>query len=486
MVNFVELSEPKKYPFRFKNLENNTELNREAFGDGFKWGVTISAFQNEGAVSEDGKGESIWDRFTAQKGKIKTGENAHTACNFYNNYSNDILLAKDLNFENFGLSLAWSRIMPQGTVQINRKGVDYYHRVIDKLLEQGIDPWVTLYHWDLPQKLEDKGGWTNRDIIGWFSDYVDFCTRAFGDKVKNYKVLNEPSAFTGFGYMTGEHAPGHKNIFRFLAAAHHANLCQAEGGRIVRQNVKNSHVGTSFATFSVQPADNSFLNLRSARVIDATINKMFVEPLVGLGYPTKDFPAMRLIELFFKQGDEKNIQFDFDFIGVQYYCRLVTRFSLFPFLAFANEVPARERKVPMNNMGFEIYPEGMYEVLKRYDAYPGNHKLIITENGVCLDDEVQNGMVNDEVRVQFYKDYLAQVLRAKQEGVKVEGFFCWTLMDNFEWWEGYRARFGLVHVDHQTQQRIIKGSGYWMKEFLQVNEKETDSEFGGNSLYTAF
>ncbi len=267
--------------------------------------------------------------------------------------------------------------------------------------------------------------------------------------------------------MTGEHAPGHKDIFKFLAAAHHANLCQADGGRIVKQNVKESHVGTSFATFCVEPKDNHWSNLRAARVIDATINKMFVEPLVGMGYPYKDFPAMRLIELFFKSGDEERLKFDFDFIGIQYYCRLVARFSLWPLLAFAYEVPAKERNVPMNNMGFEIYPEGIYEVLKRYAAYPNVKKMIITENGVCLDDILHKGVVDDKIRIQFYKDYLANVLKAKQEGIPVEGFFCWTLTDNFEWWEGYKARFGLVHVDHKTQQRTIKNSGLWMKDFLQ-------------------
>ncbi|MFN0049043.1 MAG: GH1 family beta-glucosidase [Cytophagales bacterium] len=445
-------------------------FNKADFGDDFKWGVTISAFQNEGAVNEDGKGPSIWDTFSAKEGKIKTGETAQHACNFYQNYAQDIALAKKLNFENFGFSVAWTRIFPDGVGRKNQKGIDFYNRVIDNLLEQGIDPWITLYHWDLPQALEDKGGWANRDILGWFGEYADTCTRAFGDRVKNYKVLNEPSAFAGFGYMTGEHAPGHKDIFKFLAAAHHANLCQADGGRIVKENVKNSHVGTSFATFCVEKHSDHWLDVRAERVIDAIINKMFVEPLVGMGYPYKDFAAMRLIELFFKSGDDERLKFDFDFLGIQYYCRLVAKFSLHPFLAFAYEVPAKERGVPMNNMGFEIYPEGMYEVLKRYAAYPKVKKLIVTENGVCLNDILHNGVVDDKVRIQFYKDYLANVLKAKQEGIPVEGFFCWTLTDNFEWWEGYHARFGLVHVDHQTQKRTIKNAGLWIKEFLH-NDK---------------
>jgi beta-glucosidase len=453
------------------------EINKNDFGSEFKWGVTISAFQNEGAVNVDGKGPSIWDTFSHKEGKIKTGENADIACNFYYNYEEDINLAKYLNFSDFGFSLSWSRILPLGTGAVNEKGLDFYDRVIDHCLKIGIEPLITLYHWDLPQALEDKGGWANRDIINWFSEYVAICTQRYGDRVKNYKVLNEPSAFTGFGYMTGEHAPGHKNLFKFLAAAHHANLAQAVGGRIVRQNVKNSHIGTSFATFCVQSRSDSYLDKRAERVIDATINRMFVEPLVGLGYPYADFPALRLIEIFIKKDDDKNIQFDFDFIGIQYYCRLVARFSLYPFLAFAYEVPAKERGVPMNNMGFEIYPEGMYDVLKRYANYPKVKKLIITENGVCLDDVLNNGVVDDKIRIQFYKDYLANVLKAKKEGIPVEGFFCWTLMDNFEWWEGYRARFGLVYVNHKTQERTIKNSGYWMKNFLGLNKFQFEDRF---------
>ncbi|MDX2188479.1 MAG: GH1 family beta-glucosidase [Bacteroidota bacterium] len=441
-------------------------LKKEDFGQNFRWGTTISAFQNEGAANIDGKGPSIWDIFERKKGSIKTGEICGEACNFYNNYRSDIELAKEFNFNSFGFSVAWSRIIPEGKGQINQKGVDFYNKVIDTLLEKGIDPWVTLYHWDLPQALQNKGGWVNRDIVNWFSDYTQICTKAFGDRVKNYKVLNEPSAFTGFGYMTGEHAPGHKSLFGFLAAAHHANLCQAEGGRIVRDTVKNSHVGTSFATFSVQPKDNHPLNVSAAKRIDATINRMFIEPAVGLGYPYKEFPAMKLIEMFFKSGDDQKMKFDFDFLGIQYYCRLVGQFSLFPLIAFANEVPASQRNVPMNNMGFEIYPEGMYDVLKRYQAYPGIKKLLVTECGVCLDDEVVNGEVNDPIRIRFYEDYLYQLYRAKQDGVNVEGFFTWTLFDNFEWWEGYKARFGLVYVNHKTQQRIVKQSGYWLRSFL--------------------
>lgn len=447
-------------------------MNKSEFGPDFKWGVAMAAFQVEGALHADGRGVSIWDSFQYIKGKIKTGENAENACNLYFDYAKWAEIAKNLNFKDYGISLAWPRILPNGIGNINQKGIDHYHKVIDNLLENGLNPLVTIYHWDLPQALQDKGGWTNREIINWFAEYTDLVTRTYGDKVKNWKVLNEPSAFTGFGYMTGEHAPGTKGVFNFLPAAHHANICQAEGGRIAKINVKNGFIGTSFATFAVEAIDNQDHNIQAAMRTDATINRMFIEPLVGLGYPYKDFPALKLIDLYMKSGDDKRIQFDFDYIGIQYYCRLAMEFNLMPPLAFAAEVPATKRGVGINNMGFEIFPSGMYDVLKRYASYPNIKKLMVTECGVCLDDIILDGEVNDDTRVQFYRDYMAQVLRAMNDGVPVAGFYCWSLMDNFEWWEGYRARFGLVYVNHKTHESVLKKSGKWLKDFLQCVHSE--------------
>lgn len=442
-------------------------FQKSDFGEDFKWGVAMAAFQVEGSLSVDGRKPSIWDTFQYQKRKIKTGENAEKACDFYNTYPYWIQQAKTLNFNDFGISLSWSRILPEGIGKPNSKGLDYYHRVIDNLLENNIDPLVTIYHWDLPQALQQRGGWTNREILNWFSEYCDLVTKTYGDKVKNWKVINEPSAFTGFGHMTGEHAPGKTGVHNFLPAAHHSNLCQAEGGRIARSNIKNGYIGTSFATFAIEPYDEHMLNINAARRVDATINRMFIEPLVGLGYPYKDFPAMSLIELWHKSGDDKKIQFDFDYIGIQYYCRLAIEFNLLPPLAFAAEVPATKRGVAINNMGFEIYPKGMYNVLKRYAAYPSVKDLMVTECGVCLDDIILENEVNDDARIKFYQDYMAEMLRAMKEGVPVKGFYCWSLMDNFEWWEGYRARFGLIYHDSYSGKSLVKKSGGWWKEFLK-------------------
>ncbi len=443
------------------------KLNAQDFGADFKWGVAQAAFQTEGHLQTHNRSQSIWDVFQHKKGAIKTGELATNACNFYELYPEDIAIASQLGFDTFAFSVAWARILPQGTGQVNQAGLDFYDKVIDQCLENHLTPWITIYHWDLPQILQQKKGWANRDVLQWYSELANVCTKKFGDRVKNWKVLNEPSAFCGFGYMTGEHAPGVKNLFHFLAASHHANLCQGIGADIVRNNVKNAYVGTGLATFYVEPKNDKWYNTGATERIEATINKMYIEPLVGLGYPYKDFPAMRLIEKYIKPGDDKTIKVDFDYIGIQYYCRLIGQFSPYPPVAFANEVPASVRNVPMNNMGFEIYPQGLHKVVSKYAKYPTIKDIIITENGLCLDDIILNNEIDDATRIKFFEDYLAQLLKAKNEGIAIKGYFCWTLTDNFEWWEGFKARFGLVYVDHQTQKRTIKNSGHWFKDFLQ-------------------
>lgn len=441
-------------------------FSREDFGQDFHWGVATAAFQTEGAWDADGKGESIWDRFTHTTGKIQNGDDANTAADFYHRYEQDLDLVRMMGFDAFRFSIAWTRLLPQGAGKVNQKGVDFYHKVIDYCLEHGIAPWITLYHWDLPQALQDKGGWTNRDIIGWFTDYVDLVTRTYGDKAPNWMVLNEPMAFTGLGYMTGYHAPGVKGLDLFLSAAHHTAMCQAEGGRVVRTNVRAANVGTTYSCSHVDPVDKLPWNVEAANRMDAVFNRLYVEPGLGLGYPTKTVPILKRIEKFMKDGDEQKLPFDFDFIGIQNYFRIVSKYSLFTLGLFAKEVPASKRNVETNSMNFEIFPEGIYHMLKRFGGYEGVKKLIVTENGVCLPDHLSNGEVSDFRRIRFFEDYLLQVRRAQKEGVDVGGYFVWTLTDNFEWSEGYHPRFGLVYIDYKTQQRYVKDSGWWWRELL--------------------
>ena len=439
---------------------------RADFGDSFLWGSAVSAFQVEGAPQADGKGESVWDRFVHTKGKVRRGATARHACDFYHRYPQDLRLARQLGLQHFRFSIAWTRLFPQGTGALNQRGLDYYNRLVDTCLENGLRPWVTLYHWDLPQALEDRGGWTNRDMLGWFSDYAAACAHHLGDRVHDWLVLNEPSAFVGFGYGTGYHAPGRASILDFLKAAHHAVLCQAEGGRVLRDFLPQARIGTSFATFALAPHRDLPRDVAAVRRVDALLNRLYVEPALGMGYPYDGFTALRSLEGFMQPGDEDRMVFDFDFIGVQYYCRLVFKFSLFPPAVFAKEVTARTRGVPRNNLGYEIYPEGMYEVLTRFGQYPGVRELIVSENGVSLDDVLEGDQINDQARIRFFESYLGQLLRAKREGANVSGFFVWSLLDNFEWAEGYKPRFGLVYVDFKTQQRYVKASARWLARLL--------------------
>jgi beta-glucosidase len=438
----------------------------EAFGKDFLWGTSCSAYQIEGAWNEGGKSESVWDVFAQRRGKIYQNENANTAVDFYHRYKEDIRLHKELNFKVFRFSIAWTRILPNGTGHVNQEGVDFYHKVIDECIAQGVEPWITLYHWDIPQILEDQGGWTNRAVVDWFTDYTRVLAREYGSKVKNWMVFNEPAAFTSLGYLVGYHAPGKRGISKFMRAAHHTCLAMAESGRTIREEVPNARIGTNFSCSYVESFDGLKKHDKAARRMDAMLNRMFIEPSLGMGYPTADFPGLKRIEKYMLPGDAEKLKFHFDFIGLQNYFRVVVKRSIIP-LVWGNQVKAEKRGVPVNEMGFEIYPEGIYQVLKQFDAYAGVDHLIITENGVCVEDNVEEGKVHDIARIDFFRAYLGQVLRAKNEGVPVEGYFIWSLTDNFEWSEGYRPRFGLIHVDYNTQKRTIKDSGYWFQELLQ-------------------
>lgn len=440
---------------------------KEDFGKDFKWGVSTAAYQIEGAYNADGKGKSIWDVFANTEGKTFLGQNGNIACDFYHRYAQDICLMSQLNIPNYRFSLSWCRIMPNGTGAVNPKGIEFYNKMIDFCLDLGLEPWITLYHWDLPNELEKKGGWTNRQIVDWFSDYVQLCVKAFGNRVKRWIILNEPMVFTGAGYFLGIHAPGRKGLTNFLAAAHHAALCQAEGGRIVRSMLSDSIVGTTFSCSHIKPFRNSSQDMLAAKRVDALLNRMFVEPLAGKGYPIADLKLLQRLETFVKDGDESKLVFDMDFIGVQNYTREVVAWSYFTPLIWAKIIKANKRNVETTVMNWEVYPECIYKILHKFNAYKNFKELIVTENGAAFADVVANNEVDDEKRKTYLQQHIAQVLRAKREGVNVKGYFVWSFTDNFEWAEGYRPRFGLVHVDFNTQKRTVKSSGFWYSQLLQ-------------------
>jgi len=442
-------------------------ISKKDFGGNFHWGVSSAAFQIEGAHNADGKGRSIWDDFSLKKNKIFNNQKAHIACDFYNRYYSDILLMNKMNIPNYRFSLSWSRIIPQGKGSINCRGVDFYNRLIDFCLEQNITPWITLYHWDLPFELEKRGGWTNREILDWFTNYTAFCIYTFGDRVKHWMILNEPMVFTGAGYFMGVHAPGKKGLNNFLAALHHAALCQAEGARIARQFNSSLKIGTTFSCSHIEPYRNTEKDISSAKKVDALLNRTFIEPLLGLGYPTKDLKVLKRIEQFMRDGDEAKLECKMDFIGIQNYTREIVKYDFFtPFLQ-AKIVKANQRKVERTLMNWEIHPPSIYFILKKYAAYKNMPEIIITENGAAFNDEMKEEEINDFQRKKFIHDHLVQVLKAKNEGIHVNGYFVWSFTDNFEWAEGFYPRFGLVHVNFETQKRTIKSSGLWYSSFLK-------------------
>ena len=449
-------------------------FSKSDFGDDFHWGVSIAATQNEGAADIDGKGLSIWDVFAGKKGNIKSGHSPVMACDFYNRYLEDIDTAKSLGFNSFRFSLSWPRIMPYGKNAVNPKGIQFYHDVIDACLAAGLTPFVTLYHWDLPHVLEENGGWATTMIEEWFASYVKICARAYGDKVKNWIILNEPLSFTSLGYMLGKHAPGKKGLYHFLPAVHHAAIAQAEGGRIIRSEVTGAYIGTSFSCSEVLPYTGSEEDILAASKVDLLMNRLFIEPLFTGTYPVhENFPLIE--KLYFRNKTwrfEDKLKFDFDFIGLQNYFPVVIRHSsIMPYIQ-ASEVKAKERKVPATAMGWEINPGSFYRVLKKFSKYKGIKEIIITENGAAFKDVVGRDAIDDSNRQAYFEQHVAAMLRAKNEGVPVKGYFAWTLTDNFEWSEGYHPRFGIVHVNHITQQRRLKKSGYWWQQFL--NPEYTD------------
>ncbi len=446
------------------------------FSKNFHWGVSTSAFQIEGAHDKDGKGASIWDEFTQKKKTISGNQHAKVACDFYHKYEDDIELIGDLSIPNFRFSIAWSRIFPDGYGRVNQKGVDYYNRIIDTCLERGIEPWVTLYHWDLPSNIQQRGGWTNRRIVDWFYDFAAFCASHFGDRVKRWMVLNEPMVFTGAGYFLGIHAPGKRGLKHFIPAAHHAVLCQAEGGRVIKELRPDSLVGTTFSCSLIEPfRKGNERDEKAAKRVDALTNRLFLEPSLGMGYPTEDLPFLKRIEKYMRKGDEKRMKFDFDFVGIQNYTREKIKHSTFTPYIKAKLIESKDRNVPTTEMGWEVYPKSLYAMAKKFASYEKVNEVIITENGAAFPDNIQNGEIYDKARVDYIAQNLKHLQKAHIESKKVNGYFVWSLLDNFEWAEGYHPRFGLIHVDYQTLERTPKYSALWYKKTIEAHFKPLNS-----------
>lgn len=444
-------------------------MRSKDFGPDFVWGVASSAYQTEGAHNIDGKGLSIWDDFTS-RGKARYREHANHATDFYHRYVHDLALMRSMHIRNFRFSISWSRIFPNGTGKINPKGLEFYHRLIDTALELGIEPWITLYHWDLPLALEQRGGWTNREVLHWFENYAVLCAKEFGDRVKRWMVLNEPMVFTGAGYFMGVHAPGRRGLIPFLKATHHAVLVQGHIPSVLRYYIPDAKIGTTYSCSHLDPYSSSESDLRATQRADILLNRLFLEPTIGRHYPVNEFRTMERIFDHIGPRDDHFMQGKYDFIGIQNYTReVVTGAWYIPYLK-ARLVPANKRKVPHTLMNWEVYPDAIYHSLKKFAAYPEVKEIFITENGAAFQDVVDGNRVHDPQRMHYLQSYLEKVLQAKQEGAPVKGYFIWSFTDNFEWAEGYTPRFGIVHVDFKTQQRRVKDSGKWYASFIQESD----------------
>ncbi len=444
---------------------------RDSFGPDFTWGLATAAFQIEGSPEADGKGPSIWDTFTHREGAIADGSNADVATDSYRRYPQDVAMVRDLGFDAYRFSISWPRIFPSGSGAVNRAGVDHYRRVIETCLDAGVEPWATLYHWDLPQALQDAGGWTNRDTATRFADYAFLMGEEYGDPVRHWMLFNEPLNIAISGHLTGEFAPGKHSLPATLASLHNVNLATGLGSRALRAADPDAVIGTTqYLTAPIGSGPGRHLAAMAQRAADAVLNRAFLEPLIGLGYPWRDAQILLGVMPYVRPGDEQAMLADLDFLGVQYYTRLRARWLPIPGLW---TMPGFGTSDDMTATGWEIMPEGLGMVLDRVHAYGAFDRIVVTEGGAAFADRLTDGRVHDQRRIDYYQAHLAQVADARERGVPVDGYFAWTLMDNFEWARGLEPRFGLVYTDYDSQERTIKDSGYWFAEELGGSVRPT-------------
>ncbi len=429
----------------------------------FIWGAATAAYQIEGAWNEDGKGESIWDRWSHTVSKVKGGYTGDVACDSYHRYKEDVALLTKLNLKSYRFSISWPRIQAEGTGKPNPKGLDYYVRLADALLEAKIRPLCTLYHSDLPQRLEDAGGWPNRDLADRFAEYAEIVARALGDRISHWCIFNEPWVFTMLGYARGTHAPGRRNFLDFLRASHVVNLAQGQAFRAIKGVNSKLRVGTAYSMAHCQPATSSDADRQAADRAHALSNLWFLHTALNGEYPIA-FPGGNPLDLMgVRSGDMDLVRAPLDFLGINYYRRQLV--SAIPVgegdsATGADEFAAHDG--PLTDFGWEVWPDGLYHLLMRIAREYKGMPLEITENGCSyLDSPNERGRVRDDRRIEFMRGYLNALGRALLHGANVRAYHHWSLMDNFEWAEGFTQRFGLIHVDFSSQKRTIKDSGRW-------------------------
>lgn len=443
-------------------------MTTHTFPKDFIWGVATSAYQIEGAWDEDGRKPSIWDTFSHTPGRVADNENGDVASDHYHRWKEDISLMSELGIKAYRFSTAWPRILPDGTGNVNKKGLDFYDRMVDELLKRKIEPYVCLFHWDLPQVLQDKGGWPNREITSYFAEYARVVAGRLGDRVKVWFTHNEPWVAAFVGHFLGEHAPGSKDIKAAVRSLHHILLSHGLAVDVIRSEVKQSvRIGITLNLIPVHPATDSKKDRAAADRVDMFMNRIVLDPLLKGTSPIQESSIAKLLtEKLIQDGDLEKIR-QLDILGVNYYSRAMMKHDpKFPIVNVAQVQPEGNEYSGM----WEIYPEGMYDILKQVWAYHPTCELMITENGVPVPDGVDfDGRVRDERRICYLQNHISQVHRAIQDGIPIKGYFHWSMMDNFEWALGYGPRFGLVYVDFKTQKRILKDSGRWFAQVIRNN-----------------
>ncbi|MFJ7193842.1 GH1 family beta-glucosidase [Streptomyces bacillaris] len=440
-----------------------TDLN--ALPADFTWGVATAAYQIEGAVTEDGRSPSIWDTFSHTPGKVDGGDTGDIACDHYHRTAEDIGLIKQVGADAYRFSIAWPRVVPGGDGPVNKAGLDFYDRLVDGLLEAGITPFATLYHWDLPQVLQDRGGWTVRETSEHFAAYASHVVERLGDRVKEWATLNEPLCSAWIGHLEGRMAPGLTGLTAAVRASYHLHLGHGLAVQAIRAASSDARVGIVNNLSPIEPATTSEADLAAARRADGHINRWWLDPVLGRGYP-QDMVELYGVELPVRAGDLETIAAPLDWLGLNYYFRqIVTADPTGPAPGFT-QVPAGGGR--HTSMDWEVYADGLEQLLLRLTEEYGVERVYVTENGSAYRDTVAaDGSVHDPERVRYLEEHLAACARAVAKGAPLAGYFAWSLLDNFEWAYGYDKRFGLVHVDYATQRRTVKSSGRRYAELIR-------------------
>ncbi len=450
-------------------------MTREVrFPEGFLWGASTSAFQVEGSPLADGAGQSIWYRFTHTPGLVAGGDTGDVASDHYRLWESDVRLMRELGLNAYRFGIAWHRVLPEGTGRVNEKGLDFYRRLVDSLLDNGIRPMITLFHWDLPAALDDRGGWLNRDSASWFAEYARVAYQALDDRVDLWTTLNEPWVVTDGGYLQGVLAPGHRNVFEAPIASH--NLLRAHAAAVEAYRAEGRHqIGIVVNLEPKYPATDRLEDLEATARADAYINRQYLDPLFLGRYPAE----MR--EIFgeawpdFPEADLDHIRRPIDFLGINYYTRKVTRHDPAAPPVCAGGV--RQRQATHTETDWEVYPQGLADCLLGVKHRYGDIPLYVTENGAAFyDPPAADGRIEDPLRVDYLREHLRVAYQVIQEGVDLRGYFAWSLLDNFEWSHGYSKRFGIVHVDYATQRRTPKASARFYSEVIRTK----GAVLGGN------